>query len=171
MSNGDAHPFVVTNSSGASDLAEFLLNSSNPVQVRVEWQGYVLISRTISLKGWSNVSITGSNKAIVDGGGAVRLFEVRDGATLILTDVSLTGGEVINADDHGGAVFASNGSHVVARNCSFADNSAANTSNDGGECMILYKIQNQGSERSVHRYVLGIQEEHPGSFVTAICCS
>lgn len=131
---------VVSSSSGASDLADYLSNSSHPVKLDVEWRQHVTIVETIPVSAESTLTIRGSGDAVIDGGGSVRLFTVSDGATLRLTGLLLRGGAA-NEDggENGGAVLVDGGSLVTATNCSFSENrvnASEDSSAHGGEYSI-----------------------------------
>lgn len=131
-----AKPTLVSTTSDASALAEYLMNISDTVQLAVEWHGSVPVSHTISVGNGSTLSVTGFGDAMIDGDGTVRLFTVTDGATLKLTDLSLRGGGALGDDESGGAVFVDSGSLVIAHHCSFSENRVNTTySSDsyGGE--------------------------------------
>lgn len=114
---------LVSSPAEALELSQ-ALNCSGPGQFEVDWSGEVLISSTIDVSDGVSLTVTGSSplgadQAIINGGGisGVQLFTLRDGAELELNSVSLVDGV-----GFGAAVSASEGSRLVARDCSFVGN-------------------------------------------------
>lgn len=125
---------VVSNTLEASELSDALA-CEGAGHFEVEWSGSVLLAQTIVISNGIFVRVTASSggEAVIDGGGALGLFQV-DGGSLELNEVSLVGG-LANWDygfPGGGAVYATGFDHsrLVATSCSFIGNSA--TISDGG---------------------------------------
>lgn len=141
---------VVSNTAEASELGEALL-CSGAGYFEVDWIGEVVLERSIIISNGSSVKVTGVDpgEAVIDGGDAIRLFQVSGSSTLLLNGLSLVGGFVtstesdddeadykfefralqtvpeIAQDGSGGAVFvADEDSRLTASTCTFARNSA-----------------------------------------------
>ncbi|CAM9630947.1 unnamed protein product, partial [Sphacelaria rigidula] len=114
----------VSTTAEALELSD-ALQCSGPGQFEVHWSGEVLLTRTITISNESSVAVWGhgAGEAVIDGGGAVRLFEVDDGSTLQLSSLSLVGGWADEYGD-GGAVMVTNSSQLRASNCFFIGNNA-----------------------------------------------
>lgn len=118
----EALELSVLNDIDASELADSLA-CSNGTQYSVDWHGKVGISRTLAVGNGCTLTITGKENAGIDGGGAIRLFAVTDGATLQLQDISLEGGWA--SDGNGGAISSIGPSNTVNLvSCTFKNNSA-----------------------------------------------
>lgn len=115
---------VVSTPAEAEELA-VALACNGSAQINVEWRGRVKLTTTLALSNGDSLHITGSDGAIMDGGGELRLLTL-SGATLNMHNISLENGW---ATDVGGAI-AAYGSSLTFNNCSFSGNSAAAS---GGE--------------------------------------
>lgn len=126
----DVSSLLVSSPEGALELAE-ALNCSGPGQFEVDWRGEVLVSSTIDVPDGVSLTVTGSplgtDFAIINGSGdpGVQIFTVGDGAELELNGVSL-----VDGFGFGAAVFASEGSRLVARNCTFVGNTNCERENE-----------------------------------------
>ncbi|CAM9477686.1 unnamed protein product [Ectocarpus fasciculatus] len=90
----------------------------------VNWSGSVLLSQTTTVSNFSSLSVTGVGaEAVIDGGGAVGLFDVNNSSALLLDGVSLIGGSGV---DSGGVEVSK--STLLVRNSSFV----GNTGSEGG---------------------------------------
>lgn len=114
----------VTSTADALELSD-ALRCSGPAEFEIDWVGEALLTRTIAVSNGSSVKVMGrgAGEAVIDGGGAVRLFEVNEGSTLELNRVSLVGG--FSSGD-GGAVHLAADSRLSVVNCSFVENIASN---------------------------------------------
>lgn len=128
----------VSSTAEALELSD-ALNCSGRGQFEVDWSGNVLLPRTITISNGSSVKVTGLGpEAVIDGGGAVRLFEVDEGSTLEINRVSLVGGRSAGEipGEGGGAVQLLSLSRLAAVNCSFVGNTAHrdpfSSDDDGG---------------------------------------
>ena len=84
--------------------------------------GQIEIDKTLKIKGK-----TGAGTDILDANGLSRIFKVENSATLILENLTLTGGK---ATGTGGAIYAKNASTVNIENCIITGNEA--DTNGGG---------------------------------------
>lgn len=98
----------VSTSADAYELAEALACVGS-THVTVDWHGRVELARTVAVGDGSSLNITGSETAVIDGGGAIQLLTVSEGATLNLRTISLENGQA----DRGGSVFAKGSSITV----------------------------------------------------------
>lgn len=104
----------------ATDLAK-ALRCSGSAELTVDWYGDVQLPQTLTVGNSTILNITGSEGAIIDGGGRIQLFAISGESTLNLRNVSLEGGW---APDGGGAISASETSQVFLRDCKFLGNNA-----------------------------------------------
>ncbi|CAN0323906.1 unnamed protein product, partial [Pylaiella littoralis] len=114
------------NVSSPADALELIdaLNCAGPAQFEVDWSGKVSLTRTISISNGSSVTVTGlgaADEAVIDGDGAVRLFEVTEGSTLQLNTVSLVGG----LSDEGGAIYSVSSNVIIGGDTTFTNNAAS----------------------------------------------
>lgn len=118
----------VSNTEQALELSDALYCSGS-AQFEVHWVGEVLLTQTIAVSNGNSIKVMGrgADEAVIDGGGAVRLFEVNKGSTLELNGVSLVGGW---SSGKGGAVQLSDFSRLAAANCSFVGNVAGTPQTD-----------------------------------------
>ena len=114
---------VVSSAAEAFSLNQ-ALNCSGQGQFEVDWIGEVLIPSTIEVSDGISLTVTGSSfgtdAAIINGSETtpgIQLFTLSDGAELELNSISLVGGF-----GSGAAVYASAGSRLMARDCSFVGN-------------------------------------------------
>lgn len=144
---------VVSTTAEASELSEALL-CTGAGQFEVEWEGKVLLERPIAISDSSFVKITGApGEAMVDGGGALRLFHISGNSTLELHGLSLVNGSVVGADLNsvddispdlvgnysGAAVYVlDEDSRLSASNCSFIGNNASYFGGETRYPSILY---------------------------------
>lgn len=87
----------------------------------------MLLTRTVSISNGTSVKIRGDGgeEAVIDGGGAVQLFQVKNGSALELLGLSLMGGNDSSLDEvNGGAVLVLSRSRLDVYNCSFSGNYA-----------------------------------------------
>lgn len=134
---------VVSTTAEASALALSLNSSTGAQDLCVVWEGYVLVSETLTVRQGSTLNITGSDYAVLDGGGAIRLFNIGEAATLNLAHLRLEGGSVTATGESGGAILAKEGSRTTANNCTFSGHDATT---GGGEwprstCMMEVECQ------------------------------
>ena len=118
---------VVATTAEEETLAE-ALQCDGPGVFTVSWNGDVLISRTISLSNGSTLDVTGSssestNGAVI-GDGTVLLFEADLGSAVLLTSLTLSGGN--------GALSVAVESIVEVVDCIFMFNNKTSTSSYGG---------------------------------------
>ena len=114
---------VVATTSEAETLAE-ALRCDGPGVFTVNWNGDVLIPRTISVSNGSTLDVTGfsseSTNGAVIGDGTVPLFEIDLGSNLLLTGLTFSGGN--------GSLLVAGGSIVEMVDCSFTFSNKTSTS-------------------------------------------
>ena len=123
----DVVEMSVSSAAEVEDLVD-ALQCDGPGQFVVDWQGEIVLSRTVSVSNGSTLNVTGSSSATIDGGGAVRLFEVDNNSTIFLEGIKLSRGSALGGG--GGALYVAGNSEAEVVNCSFIDN---NASSSGGK--------------------------------------
>eukprot|EP00903_Cladosiphon_okamuranus_P009051 g8653.t1 len=100
-------------------------------EIAVSWAGSLVLSEPIVVGNFTTMSVTGVGAgAAMDGGGSSRLFEVAEGASLLLENLELTNGQAPQYSGGGGAIVADGeGFTLVATSCAFTRN---NSPRDGG---------------------------------------
>ena len=91
-----------------------------------DW-GEIVIDKNLTIK-----RADGATSAVLDANGLSRIFKVKEGETLTLENLTLTGGKATGTGDEGsgGAIFTNNASTVTITNCIITGNEAA--TNGGG---------------------------------------
>lgn len=94
----------------------------------VEWTGEVNIGELdggFTVLNGSSLNVTGiGGNAVINGDNRVRIFRLTGESHLYLNSISLENGLQWTGYSYGGAVFATEMSHVSATDCSFLNNSA-----------------------------------------------
>ena len=124
---------VVATTAEAETLAEALQCDGLGV-FTVSWNEDVLISRTIYVSNGSTLDVTGSSSestnGAVTGDGTILLFKVDLGSTVLLTGLTLSGGN--------GALSVVGESIVEVVDCIFKFNNKTSTYSDGGGVTVLF---------------------------------
>lgn len=123
----------VSSESDATALSKTLESAEPGSIVNVFWTGVVMIKATIEISNGVLLNVTGSSarESKVDGRTARRLFNVDDGSSLHLTNISLArgSGERMLSTPAGGAVYLTDRSNLIVLDSVFDSNVAMN----GGE--------------------------------------
>jgi hypothetical protein len=87
----------------------------------------ITLSDTITIT--NSVTLNGAGHTVtISGGDAVRIFTVQSGATLVLANLTLTGGKSTD----GGALYVTSGANAWITNCVFTGNTAAGSTGTDG---------------------------------------
>ncbi|CAB1105335.1 unnamed protein product [Ectocarpus sp. CCAP 1310/34] len=123
---------TVTSTAGAASLASSLECSNG--DFAVEWDGEVVVARTIHVFEGTSLTITGAagrGSGIMDGNHETQLISLGGGSTLYLTNMTLANA---NSSSNGGAIYVGERSRVVLTGSnSFTANSATTL---GGAMMV-----------------------------------
>lgn len=155
----DTSPFSVGSTEDATTLAASLgcMNGDFVVQ----WLGEVVVAEAIRVRNGTSLNITGTGGgAIADGRGTNQLFSVEGGASLHLSDMTLTSGSAPGSS--GGAIYASQSSISFSSNISFIFNSAGES---GGAIFASESTVFWGGDNTTFR------SNSAGEFGGAICLS
>ena len=109
---------------GATITIDGEIKASGPYEE--DW-GEIVIDKNLTIK-----KADGATSAVLDANGLSRIFKVKEGETLTLENLTLTGGKATGTGDEGsgGAIFTNNASTVTITNCIITGNEA--DTNGGG---------------------------------------
>lgn len=114
----DMQFLTVASASEALAFAQ-AVNCTGPGSFSVDWTGTVETQATVSISNGTTLVISGSQDAIIDGGGQIQMFDVSS-ATLKLSNLVLENGN----SSEGGAIKALS-SNVTVTDCVFVENHAS----------------------------------------------
>ena len=122
----------VRNTADAENLAEALLCDGSG-SFAVSWYGDIILSRTISVSNESTLNITGFSErtggAFATNDGTLLLFQVDRGSNVLLSSLTLSGGD--------GALRVTVDSFVEMVDCSFMYNNGSSTHGGGLTVLLL----------------------------------
>lgn len=107
----------VTSAMDALNLAQ-IVNCTGSGLFEVYWRGRIELEATISISNGTNLTISGSSGAVIDGSNQVQLFAASS-STLYLADLVLE-----NGNARSGGALESSSSNVTVANCTFQGNYA-----------------------------------------------